>query len=99
MKKLIAFAEMVDEMLKKLLPDALHIAVEKGAKVVGSSRCCIVLPVKNNRLVLHAGYPKEGHSVGQEVVGKHADFLKMLCIRIVAWCTYTIPRAIREHRT
>ena len=76
MKKLIAFAEMVDEMLKKLLPDALHIAVEKGAKVVGSSRCCIVLPVKNNRLVLHAGYPKEGHSVGQEVVGKHADFLK-----------------------
>lgn len=76
MKKFVDFSKMVGEMIVKPLPEALHIAATKGAKVVGSSRCCIILPVQKNRLVLYAGYPEKGHAVGQEVAGEHADFLK-----------------------
>lgn len=78
MKKLIVFSEMVNEMIVNPLSEALRIAVAKGAKITGSSRCCIMLPMKRNRLILHAGYPEEDHSIGQEITGEHADFLKSI---------------------
>ncbi|MBI5913204.1 GAF domain-containing protein [Candidatus Azambacteria bacterium] len=76
MNKLIAFAEMAEEIIIKSLSEALRIAAAKSAQIAGCPRCCIVLPVKKNGLVLYAGYPEGGHAVGQEVTEKHAEFLR-----------------------
>lgn len=75
MQKLIAFSKIAEGLIAKPLPEALRIASAKGAQIAECPRCCIMLPVKKNGLVLHAGYPEGGHSVGQEVAGKHAEFL------------------------
>lgn len=75
MRELVIFSELAGGLITKSLPEALCIATAKSAQLAGCPRCCIMLAVKKNGLMLQAGYPEGGHGIGQEVTGKHAEFL------------------------
>lgn len=47
--------------------EMLDVAVLHGMAIAGSARCCIIIKNKRGELVIKAGFPKEGHGIGEIV--------------------------------
>lgn len=60
------------DMAKKLVlaqnyHDILGISCEESAKITGCERVCFIVQNKRGELVIKAGYPEEGHGIGQKL--------------------------------
>lgn len=77
--------DMVGSMF--LVPPAERLArmTQIAAKVMRCSRCSVILRIddgKNEKLVVVAGFPKEGHGIGEEILPEHGkEFLKKIVDR------------------
>lgn len=84
----LAWAPEIGDMLAYmfLVPpaDRLAIIVQIAAEVMSCSRCCIILEKGGNsgrdkKLFLVAGFPMEGHNIGEEILPQYGkEFLKKI---------------------